>query len=618
MDKRKNRIKQNFEFSFQSSKDLSSILKELDKKYKEYKFQNTNNSIEEKLEKDNIEETKDIEEKNDLIKSFYNKFLKHLNKDNVFAENINILFNAKFEEQKNLTQVFEIDGIVIFENDYSLVIILLETKNYFENSNDYFSYDALLNVFKKSKKFYDYFFSCDKNINLYLYFSFFDNSNENIVEVFRINEFFKIKNSVFRHLPKHIYVESLCEFIQKNNFFSKSKIKEFLINNLLNSKNEEFLLECFERNISILDDDRYSNILNCIKSQRVTFFKGEAGTGKTSLAFTIFGCLEKSKFIIINDKFLSSLKEQYKYKEILKRIIDIKEINNLNLEINERSYLLIDECQRLSNKNISTLRKMFLNYHKLHLIFFGDSFQQINLKRDVGISDFKNWYIKEHPDKTKFEYKLETNYRFNKDDINKIKYSLCLTNTIIEADKNQTFECSSNNIEIEENIINFKSKILNFNKFKEKKLEKYGVFTIQYAEYSRDKKFNFPNSKLKDRHLFLKNENYLKEYCFYPYDIISKEIDVCFLYIPDFIKLNQNKEIFMDTNLIEISNIKYITRKLELEKEIEEFAKSDFFKKQIYVLATRWTKKIIIFVENNEYRNEIKKRLEELKIINRK
>lgn len=502
---------------------------------------------------------------------------------------LNYYHDRKFDGGKE----FEIDSLATYSIKNKTIIFIFEYKNY---SNSFTSEEDIEKVFfkliDKSKEFKNYFFEDDKKAELFFIFGWKDNNQKINFKISKIN-----KNSKhdFKKNNDIRYIGIVDNYLSNKDcsFFKNT----FLENKLKIPRDVKYIMSCAKGDkIPIISNDR-QKIFKGIKENRISLFEGEAGSGKTALAFFLFGYLKESIFFLINDKFskeiIKNFKEDTKLNHYCNRIIyhtnDLKKkLENTKNDFKD-TFLLIDESQRITKKNHELLVDLIEKNKNIKIILFGDQNQMINPDSDFGYSEFIK-YIK-CLEISFFDYKIQKCYRIPKKSLKKICFVLCLSN-----DWNISNDYI---IEVENNLDNFVNKFLI-----ERKNNLSVMSSIQYTNNNYDEKLNNYGIRgagfnLSNREYFLHNDEYLMKNYFFPYDLLSREIDSSFIFIPGIISWNSKNCAL------------YHKDKFLGNKQI-------FLKNQLYVLASRSTKKIVIYIENKEFYDEVSKRLNKCENINKK
>lgn len=505
------------------------------------------------------------DEQKNILLFLKEQFLKNNIK---FDREIDISLNYNFSDHGEYDDgQFEIDGVIVFERNKIINVLLIEFKHYINPLCNNWKKDSEL-IKSKAIKFFKYFFwANDKKIVFYSLFIWKDNQSNNNYEIFKMTKNMEMKKII------------LSYFLLNDIFNKKSK---FLSSNYLNDIAKEprdinYIKKIILNEENIFKEKLLNDIWTSISNNKVTFIEGNAGTGKTVLAFYLFYKLENSFFWLINDKFANSIISQFKkdkflkdkitnnfyfhFKDIEKLLNDISKPNSKN-----KFYLIIDEVQRVWEEQGNKILYVLSKYSNFHLIILGDKKQVINLKTE----QCSNCFI----DKCKLFYKKEIKlnkcYRFKNETLIIIKHILFIESNNKSCNKDNSYE-----INIFNDIDKFMKK---FNQYLRKN-SKLVMLTTQLAntELLNINKFLGTN-KLKKNISYLDSNEYLKSYYLSPYDVISREVDISFIFIDKNTKLENGRIV---NNLFK--------------------NKMEFLKNQLYVLASRATKKLFVFIEDEEY-----------------
>lgn len=496
----------------------------------------------------------------------------------------NILFNYK---KNNSDFDLEIDAlsILIPHNGSSKnVAIIFElkdfTKHIFKNEKskkiESFICDFKNNLVKyKEKIFYEKF-------SIYGFLIFLENENINFT-------LFSLNNQTPKMLSYKNY-SNINNKLNMKKYYINTNPCEFIEFNITKAKDISYYLKCFDSQETPLSNSELKELSNKIIKSDFIFINGYAGTKKTSLAFYLFGELENSCFLLINKGFYDSLmsgSKDFNFKKNnyskIQRFFHFH-TNNFTSLINDEQnnkkfkYLIIDEYQRCNDETISLIKTFTSKGGKI--ILLGDEHQAINPNSDnlnlkeklLAISENKGYKVCEH--------KLLKYYRLPK---TKIDFILFLLNL-----NSQKCKYKTSNIDIK--IINdYDSFVKSFKM--NNKIEKSCIVTIQYLNCIDKGFYEFEKRGIKlsnsnepcGKNNFLIDQNMRQKYCFFPYDVISREMEAIYIFLPKDLEYNNSKKEFTFLDFFK-DNKKYI-------------------KNQLYVLLTRATRKIILLIENESTLN---------------
>lgn len=522
-------------------------------------------------------------EQQEILKSLSYYFSSNSNSS---FNNVKFTLNFYMNNSNNEGKDYEIDSLFLFENKKVLRIFLYEFKDYSKLDELNFLVDQkikedeeqivnkaknLLNEISKNK------YKRINNVYVYIIFAikknkkyYFFNKKLSIDKIKNIN-----KKNVYIHklkLPKKIL---WCRYNYLIDLFKFPRDINFLMNSIKNP------IDVFKSS----PINNFSNFWNQVKSKNIISFHGDAGAGKTNLAFALYSELQKNNpmFFMVNDKYCKSLKaifrnENFISSNFLNSIVwhtnDFEEKINELISKNNKCYVIIDESQRLTWKNIEFIKKTISSKYNIKYFLFGDPKQKINT------TDYGDEELREN--ETSYKNKLKNTFRINRKTIGILEFIFGLSN-----------ECNGKikNIDIEIRIEN--SFNIFFDLFKEDKNWKV-LSSFQKIDYSnndsllRDKNIYPAYTKMNKREHFLYIDDFLNNYYFFSYDLISREVESNYVFIPSFISKNLDKKW-------NITNIK------------ENVALS-----QLYVLITRATKKLVIYIQDENYFKFCNNRLKEV------
>lgn len=542
---------------------------------------------------ENLKDSKYDDEKGDTkhIRESINSFIQSLGIEKYFQE-----FNLNFLAKSNSENDYEFDCISVFKNKNKKTYFFFECKNY----EDKFSEETKNLAKENTKKFLEKLESYVKN-NMYVgndeifcifLFSYHEKTSKSGLEIKatahywnknkissckNLNSFLKKLNS--RKIDKLVHITPTDNFMQ--NICSKSRsFSEFQLAFNGKSTFKEINLKNF------------INLKRLIDKNDILEINGPAGSGKTTIAFYLFGQLEDSVLQIININFWKEINKRFEKDFLLKNKHEKTFWNSQKFKDfleNDKStkYLIIDEYQRSTPDFFNNFLKKCIK-KKIKVILLGDFEQSINPESD-NPNKIQNALQKiKMSGASIYTKKLYEVYRLDKIALNEIKY-------LFYGTQNNSRKTSNYQIEIKENWESF------YHCFSaiDYKKHLYCIATIQYFDLSCDyDKRWWPDEhnslecaykKMNNREYFLYIREYFSKYIFSPYDVISREIDYMFLYLPK--SLNIKKMEYLDF----------------FDKNSQNYLKS-----QINVLTTRATKGLIIFSENEETKELLKSRLLEV------
>lgn len=383
----------------------------------------------------------------------------------------------------------------------------------------------------------------------------------------------------------------------KSNIFGK-EIEEKLIfvENTLEALKEAKIatnevLNCVKAYYGEFDYDEecsenFDKIINEIESgEKNIIVKGPARSGKTMIAMRLLGMYENSSLLIMNSNFYSDLKTVFEARRSnsfpIKRIFhhDLKKPNGCWVSagsyksIIKANFIIIDEAQRLSgNKGYFNEIKKLINNEKLeYKIFLGDENQTLNEKFDSGMNEIEKELGRNNYKKITFSKSIGIPENI----IQNINYLLGRTN----LPKN----LESYSIELYQN----KDKFLNnFSKDNSICCLTHLPFFKNFTISSGEKVYLNAHEHKKNINDRMNRSNYI----FSTYEIISREVETIYLYLPD--------EVCIEDDRIVIANRGW---------------DSKYIDNHLYTIMSRATVKINIYVENEKLFNWFSYRLNKIK-----
>ena len=387
--------------------------------------------------------------------------------------------------------------------------------------------------------------------------------------------FYYNTNHVFKSVPNPNNIISQKENINKTSFIVQ-KVNDELKVIEKNYSDMSSLVEAYNGVLPLnpITSNNYNSIVSVIeKKVNYIITEGTARTGKTIIAMRLLGKYKTSRFIIMNESFYDSLVQIFFIENIEftnDRVICHKKKKKMIDWVSNSQILIIDEAQRLNDIQIEQLVNN--NNHNINVIL-GDNLQAINYKSDRGIEKIEKNIIEK-----KYDY---TKYYFD--------YSIGLASNILYSIKYLIFNDikfnNQNTNEYEINIFNnereFIKKYINDSSYKKH------MATVYMSNCDYDETITgferWHVDRFKHYPYFL--NNYVKEKVMITtYELISRELDDIYIYLPDTISADD-------------FGIHYIIRNRDL-----------YLLNQIYVLATRAKGEINIYCKNPTTYNYLIKR----------
>lgn len=398
------------------------------------------------------------------------------------------------------------------------------------------------------------------------------------------------------------------KFPNKSAIFGNTRYVKFVDNpnhelELIESKDKE-LIDCVkafkygEKDFELFGltkehlDDVSFEIENGVE---YSIIEGPARSGKTILAMLLMNKYKECKLLLLNYVFYKDLKMAFKTLGLefpKDRIFhhNLADSNGNWLSdyktlkfVSDFSFLIVDEAQRMGRLNGFTNRYGIeyppfdpfdeikkIENHK-HTIFLGDNLQRINGKHDEGFEIVKKYYL----DKVFREHKFYQTIGIPKSMIGNIlfllgfedkkpnnpgEYKLEVMETV--EDFIQAFEIDLNNRK------HYVSLALDYG-------DDFGFNGIKPLPREYSEKFNY-----------LFDDEIAYKYYLTPYEIISRESESVYLYIPDFVK--------------------------ELNYKDSQTRQSDLIYRQLYTLMTRATASLVIYSANDNVRDVLLQRVKDI------
>lgn len=531
-------------------------------------------------------ELKSINEKKLICEFIYNNsctfsFFKKLNESNT-------LYNYKVHEPY---LDYEIDALCFLNpvNNIKKLLIIFEVK---DMSNILFNKEKQIreiefeNAFKMNLRKYSNSIS-NNEYRIYGFLIFYNDINKKFNFVL-----FSLKKNCCRKISEKNYIKFKPN-AKEGKYVLDTHPKETFDENLRNIRDPSFYLKCFDFKEKPLPKNEIEILNNIISKNNLICINGFAGTRKTAISFYLFGQLEKSSYLLLNKNLYKYFHSNIYNFNFENRHKSIKKFHYFDFHTEqfksglsdrkyEYDYLIIDEYQRCNGETIELIKDLL--HHNKKVILLGDKYQAINKDSDIlNISDV----LMSISGNNLVHHKLKLSYRV---DEKFIKFILFLIGIKLER-----INISSNifpKIEITNDYDLFVKKIKEENK---KTIS--CMATIQCLDwikngfYELEKRgFILANkTEPKKRENFLDDTNIRNRYCFFPYDLISREVDSIYVFIPK------------DLNYDQVNN-KFSFKGYFKDKEI-------FIKNQLYVLLTRATKKVVLLVENPKLFRLFKERI---------
>ena len=325
--------------------------------------------------------------------------------------------------------------------------------------------------------------------------------------------------------------------------------------------------------------------------------EGAARTGKTIIALRLLGEFKDSVLLIMNPYFYNVLLDAF---HIMKTEFPKDRIFHHSLESSKRkkggwiqniatkkiipdlSFLIVDEAQRLSSypgrqgnyRYLSGLDEIdkIVNFpnHK-YTVFFGDDMQKLNPYYDKGFQliyeAIKNRNFREYSFKksigippeilSNVKYLLNFNEGGNPHETNSFLFRLT-------KDASDFFRLFKEDTNVKKHFV-----CVGLTAVEDQCIDAENPIK-QYPRELHDSDFNF-----------LFNEEISNEYMLSTYEVISREIESVYLYLPDKITFNKDSE-----------SIEFVDDRFKKD--------NPFLIYHIYTLMTRATLKLTIFAENSD------------------
>lgn len=344
--------------------------------------------------------------------------------------------------------------------------------------------------------------------------------------------------------------------------------------------------------------------------------EGAARTGKTIIAMRLLGEFKKSNLLLMNYYFYLALIDAFKIKNIpfpkdriYHHSLDSRKRNNggwIQDTVNKTiipniEFLIVDEAQRLgvlSDKNFNGRlfkgidmvdRIVNVPNHK-HSIFFGDDFQKVNPDYDKGFKRIHD-SIK---NKNFRQYEFRTTIGIPPEILENVKFLLNFSNGG-QAQSTNNFTISLMN-DINKFISKFDSDEIKKKHFVEVALPYISKGIESEIRYIPE----YPEELRATDYPYLFNDQIKEKYILSTYEVISREIESVYLYLP--------KEI---TYSFSNDSIGY-----KDEQHNEEY--NEFLINQLYTLMTRATLNLTIYCEDSILYDHFLEKIQVLEHLNLK
>lgn len=345
-------------------------------------------------------------------------------------------------------------------------------------------------------------------------------------------------------------------------------------------------------------DENYLDIKNDIESGvNYVIVKGAARTGKTILAMRLLSEFPTSNLLLMNYYFYVALKDSFKIQDIpfpSERIYhhDLSKndgcwvINKKTKKIKPSlEFLIVDEAQRLAFMpeyinhyqgyvlaELDQLDRILFDEKQKHTILLGDDYQKLNPSYDEGLEKARNLLLEKN--KNFREYNFKKSIGISPEILDNIKsildienkkelkpthnFSICVT-----SESNKFFEEFNSDKSIKKHFISIGLKELEGQKLITDSFE-----LIEYPTILKQQ--DFP---------YLFNTEVVDKYLFSTYEVISREIESVYLFIPEQIGYNKLSQ-----------KIEFIDPKNSKSNE--------FLINHLYTLMTRATMNLYLLCEN--------------------
>lgn len=353
--------------------------------------------------------------------------------------------------------------------------------------------------------------------------------------------------------------------------------------------NELFqLVEAYKGNLALtsVTKENYLDIKQDIQDEmEFIVVEGMARTGKTVIAMRLLHDYPESNLLLMNYYFYQAIKRmfilcnvEFPNKRIFHHDLNKSEGSWEKGKKTNNQFLIVDEAQRLGyipEKTYYGIKyaafdeiENIINVddHK-HTIFLGDNHQRINKEYDQGLTsiidrlrkydkDYKHYY---------FDYSIGIPMNI----LNNIKY-LLYPSYVIPKEPINNYSIIFTNSETE--FINYYEK----SSIHRKHLST--IYIEKWRFYSIGKYIKINPSRIKNFPYFL-DETIKKNNILTPFELISRELDSIFIYIPSDVVIKDGELFYINEN------------------------NTIFLLNQLYILFTRAKLEVYVYCENKEVAN---------------
>ena len=465
---------------------------------------------------------------------------------------------------------YELDAIFILKKNSSYKIFNIEYKEYIFLEMQYHDSFFFKKEIEKLKILYFFYYSWIIDDEIYSVFL-----TKTKTEYYKKIKFLILKDRdiYWKNFENHFLKD------EEENILNED-LRLFFLNNFTNPIRQN--LYQIENSFKILNVPFINEILFAISKNKIVLIHGEPGTGKTLVFYYLkkhFG--EKAYSTIFNQYFCID--------DINQMISTISLLSNINKK--DKEYIIIDEAQ-LASKEV--IQKSLENNFKVILI--GDHKQKM---QNAFVKNEWQFNIEEFTREKKTKeyknvFKLTDYFRLSKNSLICLEYILGIEKNIKKIKKDPNFF-----IDYKENIKEFISEFEIDKKNNSNSV--MGVLsTTKWKNLSKEIQKSFKGQLYLKKDISFENKNNYSKlmkknqytHIFNTYYLISFEYDKVFLYFPE------------NFDFIKVSN-DYISFGEESSPIINE----------LWILFTRARKKIIIFSENTNTKNYLKKKIEKIKLI---
>lgn len=416
--------------------------------------------------------------------------------------------------------------------------------------------------------------------------------------------FKKVSNKInlFNNVSGSIFVEDIKQEIQ-----------------LIETSNRD-VIDCVKAYTGELDfrnqtEENYEDITKDINDGiNYILVEGAARTGKTIIAMRILGQYDESEFLIMNYYFYVALMDAF---NILEVEFPKSRIYHHSLRhkthgcwvrgkyaktiVPKLEFLIVDEAQRLANvedlinryngkvlPGIDEISKIINCQNQRHTILLGDNLQKLNPQYDEGFERIYNM-IK---DKQFREYKFKNSIGVAPEILENIKYLLSVPGggqVQPTYNFNISVTDSENDFIYEYNLDNTFKKhyvCVGLNALSGQKIANSNTVIEEY-----------PKDLIKAEYPYLFNKEVQDKYLLSTYQVISREIESVYLYLPEEVIYDEeNDEIILNGGYGEKMN--------------------DFLLYHIYTLMTRATLTLKILCKSDSLYKYFESKIDKIKKVN--